>query len=162
MCSARISHLGPVTLPSVGPGRSTRHRKSPRRPWPKRALRGRAARRISRCPGCRARVADLKADKRMEGIRLIRWLVSPWPTFTMWRRMTKWEIRSYEHAVEMERRGVIYRELLAHEYGPRWRKQAPAAERLPLKLAGFGEMLPALNVPATDLLRKYAPQPEAL
>src|SRR5581483_4018145 len=121
MCSARISHLGPVTLPSVGPGRSTRHRKSPRRPWPKRALRGRAARRISRCPGCRARVADLKADKRMEGIRLIRWLVAPWPTFTMWRRMTKWEIRSYEHAVEMERRGVIYRELLAHEYGPRWR-----------------------------------------
>jgi hypothetical protein len=108
-----------------------------------------------------ARVADLKADKRMEGIRLIRWLVAPWPTFTMWRRMAKWEIRSYERAVEMERRGLVYRELLAHEYGPGWEKEAPAVERLPLKLARFGELLPSLELPETELLRKYSPQAKA-
>jgi hypothetical protein len=40
------------------------------------------------------RVADITADKHMEGVRLSRWLLSPVPTFRLWRRMKLWELRS--------------------------------------------------------------------
>ncbi|WP_030622420.1 DUF2637 domain-containing protein, partial [Streptomyces fulvoviolaceus] len=32
------------------------------------------------------RIADITADKHMEGVRLTRWLLSPLPTFLLWRR----------------------------------------------------------------------------
>ncbi|MYV55306.1 DUF2637 domain-containing protein, partial [Streptomyces sp. SID3212] len=38
------------------------------------------------------RIADITADKHMEGVRLTRWLLSPVPTFMLWRRMKLWEL----------------------------------------------------------------------
>ncbi|WP_031488214.1 DUF2637 domain-containing protein, partial [Streptomyces bicolor] len=46
------------------------------------------------------RTADITADKHMEGIRLTRWLLSPVPTFLLWRRMKLWELRSYEQVIK--------------------------------------------------------------
>ncbi|CAM5266344.1 hypothetical protein STANM309S_01417 [Streptomyces tanashiensis] len=40
------------------------------------------------------RIADITADKHMEGVRITRWLLSPVPTFRLWRRMKLWELRS--------------------------------------------------------------------
>ncbi|MFF1344790.1 DUF2637 domain-containing protein, partial [Streptomyces sp. NPDC058322] len=47
------------------------------------------------------RIADITADKHMEGVRLTRWLLSPVPTFKLWRRMKLWELRSYEQVIKL-------------------------------------------------------------
>lgn len=73
------------------------------------------------------RVADITADKHMEGVRLSRWLLSPVPTFRLWRRMKLWELRSYDHVIKLERDRLVYETKLATQYGPAWRRTAPAA-----------------------------------
>jgi hypothetical protein len=46
------------------------------------------------------RIADITADKHMEGVRLTRWLLSPAPAFLLWRRMKLWELRSYDQVIK--------------------------------------------------------------
>jgi hypothetical protein len=61
-----------------------------------------------------------------EPIPLARWLLSPWRTFLLWRRMALWQITSYRMAVDIElrlRRAVT---LLRVRYGRRWARLAPA------------------------------------
>jgi Protein of unknown function (DUF2637) len=60
-----------------------------------------------------------------EPIPAARWVMAPWPTFVLWRRMVLWRINSYADAVDMElsRRQAIIR-LTAH-YGSGWRDSAP-------------------------------------
>ncbi|MFC8495149.1 DUF2637 domain-containing protein [Streptomyces sp. NPDC057235] len=84
------------------------------------------------------RIADITADKHMEGVRLTRWLLSPLPTFLLWRRMKLWEIRSYEQAVTLEQHRLIYESQLRSQYGRRWRRKAPVEEIMPLRLARYG------------------------
>lgn len=95
------------------------------------------------------RVADITADKHMEGVRMWRWLLSPVPTFRLWRRMKLWELRSYEEVISMERDRLVYQTRLRAEYGRAWRRRAPVEELMPLKLARFGvplsETAPALR-----------------
>lgn len=55
------------------------------------------------------RIADITADKHMEGVRLTRWLLSPIPTFKLWRRMKLWELRSYEQVIKLEQDRLVYR-----------------------------------------------------
>jgi Protein of unknown function (DUF2637) len=54
-----------------------------------------------------------------------RWLLAPWPTWLMWRRMVMWRIASFQEALkaEQERRHAIA--LLMASYGRRWRQHAP-------------------------------------
>ncbi|MFI1177572.1 DUF2637 domain-containing protein [Streptomyces melanogenes] len=84
------------------------------------------------------RIADITADKHMEGVRLTRWLLSPIPTFKLWRRMKLWELRSYEQAVTLEQHRLVYVAQLQAQYGRRWRRKAPVEALMPLRLTRYG------------------------
>ncbi|MFD5790103.1 DUF2637 domain-containing protein [Streptomyces sp. NPDC127037] len=84
------------------------------------------------------RIADITADKHMEGVRLTRWLLSPVPTFRLWRRMKLWELRSYEQVIKLEQDRLIYQARLQARYGRTWRRRAPVESLMPLRLAKYG------------------------
>ncbi|MEV6726245.1 DUF2637 domain-containing protein [Streptomyces xanthochromogenes] len=119
------------------------------------------------------RIADITADKHMEGVRLTRWLLSPVPTFRLWRRMKLWELRSYEQVIKLEQDRLVYRARLQAVYGRAWRRKAPIESLMPLRLAKFGVPLaetapaglaaagmePVLLPPAPPVPRPE-PQPE--
>ncbi|MFI6652021.1 DUF2637 domain-containing protein [Streptomyces sp. NPDC050529] len=128
------------------------------------------------------RIADITADKHMEGVRLTRWLLSPIPTFKLWRRMKLWELRSYEQVIKLEQDRLIYQARLQARFGRSWRRKAPVESLMPLRLAKYGVPLadtgpaglaaagiePALlppapaqaTNPATTAAVETAPQPE--
>lgn len=122
------------------------------------------------------RIADLTADKHMEGVRLTRWLLSPIPTFRLWRRMKLWELRSYEQVIKLEQDRLIYQARLQARFGRSWRRKAPVESLMPLRLAKYGVPLaetaaaglaaagiePALlpPAPAPAAAVETAPQPE--
>ncbi|WP_405413894.1 DUF2637 domain-containing protein [Streptomyces rubiginosohelvolus] len=89
------------------------------------------------------RIADITADKHMDGVRLTRWLLAPIPTFRLWRRMKLWELRSYEQVIRLEQDRLTYRARLQAQHGRRWRRKAPIQDLLPLRLARYGQPLPA-------------------
>ncbi|MFJ3634142.1 DUF2637 domain-containing protein [Streptomyces sp. NPDC090112] len=121
------------------------------------------------------RIADITADRHMEGVRITRWLLSPIPTFKLWRRMKLWELRSYEQAVTMEQDRLIYQARLQARYGRFWRRKAPVEALMPLKLARIGVPLsetapealamtgidPAVLPPLEEPLAAAAPALEA-
>jgi hypothetical protein len=88
----------------------------------------------------------LVGGMRMEKVRRSRWLLAPLSTARLRRRMILWEITSYRRALELEaeRRAEIARLEMAH--GRKWRRHAPAHERLAVKLAAVApaELLPSL------------------
>ncbi|MER5463709.1 DUF2637 domain-containing protein [Streptomyces sp. NPDC002668] len=84
------------------------------------------------------RIADITADKHMEGVRLTRWLLSPIPTFKLWRRMKLWELRSYEQVIKLEQDRLIYQARLQARFGRSWRRKAPVESLMPLRLAKYG------------------------
>ncbi|MER6138307.1 DUF2637 domain-containing protein [Streptomyces sp. NPDC001815] len=84
------------------------------------------------------RIADITADKHMEGVRLTRWILSPLPTFLLWRRMKLWELRSYEQVVKMEQERLVYQARLRQRFGRAWRRKAPVESLMPLRLARYG------------------------
>ncbi|WP_329306793.1 DUF2637 domain-containing protein [Streptomyces sp. NBC_01260] len=84
------------------------------------------------------RIADITADKHMEGVRLTRWLLSPIPTFRLWRRMKLWELRSYEQVIKLEQDRLIYQARLQARFGRNWRRKAPVESLMPLRLAKYG------------------------
>ncbi|MGA5314002.1 DUF2637 domain-containing protein [Streptomyces pseudogriseolus] len=84
------------------------------------------------------RIADITADKHMEGVRLTRWLLSPVPTFLLWRRMKLWELRSYEQVIKLEQERLVYQARLRSRFGRAWRRKAPVEALMPLRLAKYG------------------------
>ncbi|CAL9301860.1 DUF2637 domain-containing protein [Streptomyces sp. SudanB25_2051] len=84
------------------------------------------------------RIADITADKHMEGVRLTRWLLSPVPTFRLWRRMKLWELRSYDQVIKLEQDRLIYQARLQARFGRAWRRKAPVEALMPLRLAKYG------------------------
>jgi DNA segregation ATPase FtsK/SpoIIIE-like protein len=93
------------------------------------------------------RIADITADKHMEGVRLTRWLLSPVPTFLLWRRMKLWELRSYEQVIKLEQERLVYQARLRSRFGRAWRRKAPVESLMPLRLAKYGVPL-ARTAPA--------------
>ncbi|MFJ2478033.1 DUF2637 domain-containing protein [Streptomyces sp. NPDC087659] len=93
------------------------------------------------------RIADITADKHMEGVRPTRWLLSPVPTFRLWRRMKLWELRSYEQVIKLEQDRLIYQARLQARFGRAWRRKAPIEALMPLRLAKYGVPL-AQTAPA--------------
>lgn len=65
-------------------------------------------------------------DAAEEGIPFSRWMLAPWPTFILWRRMKLWDIHGYRAAVDMElsRRQAIVK--LEMHFGGKWETAAPA------------------------------------
>ncbi|MGC5343480.1 DUF2637 domain-containing protein [Streptomyces sp. DT171] len=84
------------------------------------------------------RIADITADKHMEGVRITRWLLSPVPTFRLWRRMKLWELRSYEQVIKLEQDRLVYQARLQARFGRSWRRKAPIESLMPLRLAKYG------------------------
>ncbi|MGW3494327.1 DUF2637 domain-containing protein [Streptomyces sp. NPDC001020] len=84
------------------------------------------------------RIADITADKHMEGVRVTRWLLSPIPTFLLWRRMKLWELRSYEQVIKLEQERLVYQARLHSRFGRAWRRKAPVESLMPLRLARYG------------------------
>ncbi len=74
----------------------------------------------------------------MEGVRLTRWLLSPLPTFLLWRRMKLWELRSYEQVIKLEQERLVYQARLRSRFGRAWRRKAPVESLMPLRLARYG------------------------
>jgi len=98
-----------------------------------------------------SRITAFDADQYMEGTRIGRWLLAPAATFRLWRRRQLWELRSYQEAIEMERRRLVFRARLKAQYGRAWRRKAPVDLLLVLKLANLGEPLPAFRLEAAIL-----------
>ncbi|MGX9888476.1 DUF2637 domain-containing protein [Streptomyces sp. NPDC002276] len=119
------------------------------------------------------RIADITADKHMEGVRLTRWLLSPIPTFLLWRRMKLWELRSYEQVIKLEQDRLVYQARLHSRFGRAWRRKAPVESIMPLRLARYGVPLaqtapsglaaagiePVLLPPAPQLEPAREPEP---
>ncbi|MFZ3562852.1 DUF2637 domain-containing protein [Streptomyces sp. BH097] len=84
------------------------------------------------------RIADITADKHMEGVRITRWLLSPLPTFLLWRRMKLWELRSYDEVIKLEQERLVYQARLRSRFGRQWRRKAPVESLTPLRLARYG------------------------
>ncbi|MFJ9588499.1 DUF2637 domain-containing protein [Streptomyces acidicola] len=112
------------------------------------------------------RIADITADKHMEGVRLTRWLLSPLPTFLLWRRMKLWELRSYDQVIKLEQERLVYQARLRSRFGRAWRRKAPVESLMPLRLARYG--VPLANTAPAGLaaagiepaLLPPAPQPQ--
>ncbi len=123
------------------------------------------------------RIADITADKHMEGVRITRWLLSPVPTFLLWRRMKLWELRSYEAVIKLEQERLVYQARLRSRFGRGWRRKAPVESLMPLRLARYGvplaetapaglaaagiepQLLPAPERSATPALQPQAQEP---
>ncbi|WP_019885845.1 DUF2637 domain-containing protein [Streptomyces purpureus] len=84
------------------------------------------------------RLADITADKHMDGVRMWRWLLSPTATLRLWCRMKLWELRSYDQTVRLEQDRLIYQARLQARFGRGWRRKAPVEAVLPLRLAKLG------------------------
>ncbi|WP_367124479.1 DUF2637 domain-containing protein [Streptomyces phytohabitans] len=84
------------------------------------------------------RIADITADKHMEGVRVSRWLLAFPSTFRLWRRMKLWELRSYDQVIRMEQDRLVYEARLHARYGRGWRRKAPVESLMPLRLARYG------------------------
>ncbi|WP_331746971.1 DUF2637 domain-containing protein (plasmid) [Streptomyces halstedii] len=83
-------------------------------------------------------LANITAGRHMEPVRLIRWLLSPLPTFKLWRRMKLWELRSYKQVLALEQERLVYQARLRTRFGRAWRRRAPVEARLPLRLTRYG------------------------
>lgn len=71
------------------------------------------------------RIGGLAGQAR-DPIPVARWLLAPWSTWLMWRRMVLWQAGGFHAALaaEQERRRVVA--LLRARYGRKWRRHAPA------------------------------------
>ncbi|MFB4269418.1 DUF2637 domain-containing protein [Nonomuraea sp. GTA35] len=97
-------------------------------------------------------------SRRLDSIRVSRWLLSPVPTFALWRRMVLWEVRSYPEALNRERERILAKTDLQDRYGRLWQFKASRRERALYKL---GELAPARTEPVR-LVPPPAPQRPAL
>lgn len=84
------------------------------------------------------RIADITADKHIEGPPISRWLLNPPGTFILWRRQRMWGIRSWDDVVDLERERRIYRAQLRKQHGRAWRRKATADQILVLRLTADG------------------------
>ncbi|MFF8608420.1 DUF2637 domain-containing protein [Streptomyces sp. NPDC015346] len=114
--------------------------------------------------------------KRMDKIRASRWLLAFPSTFSLWRRMTLWEITSYADALAREKERQLARADLREQYGWRWRSKTPRRERVLLRLGDLApegteaepvpepEVVPEPPVPPSEpkerAPRKRTPRPK--
>jgi Protein of unknown function (DUF2637) len=84
-------------------------------------------------------LVGLDAPSRIERMRASLWLLRPWPTFVTWRRMRVQQIPTYREAIDLEAATLAVRGRLRVLHGRGWRRRAPLAERLSLRLLRRGQ-----------------------
>lgn len=82
------------------------------------------------------RMTDIAAGREHSGVPLHRWLLAPFPSWKLYRRMRLWDIPSYPQAVRLERDRLVYRVMLDRKYGDA--SEAPSDALLPLTMAKYG------------------------
>ncbi|MEW2402148.1 DUF2637 domain-containing protein [Streptomyces sp. NPDC046862] len=98
------------------------------------------------------RIAEIVADKHIEGPNPSRWLLNPVGTFVLWRRQRLWGIRKWDTVLNLERERRIYIGKLRKEHGRwAWRRKATADQVLVLSLAKDGmSVTDAIALPARE------------
>ncbi len=77
----------------------------------------------------------LKGDASLrEPIPAARWMLSPWPTLKLWRRMVLWRTNSYPAALAQERVRLARIAALRDTHGRAWRWKVSALDRLSIAL----------------------------
>lgn len=82
------------------------------------------------------RMTDLEAGREAAGVPLHRWILAPYPSWRMYRRMRLRGIPSYAQAVALERDHKVYRVMLDRRYEDAGK--APSDARLPLTMEKYG------------------------
>jgi uncharacterized protein DUF2637 len=72
------------------------------------------------------RRVGLAAGVARDKIPCGRWVLSPWRTWLLWRRMVLWQITDYRIALQTEARIRRAQTLLRVQFGRRWKHKAPA------------------------------------
>ncbi|TDD31487.1 DUF2637 domain-containing protein [Actinomadura sp. KC06] len=103
------------------------------------------------------RRAGIAAGTVREGIPATRWLLAPFSTFRLWRRMVLWQITSYPQALVAEQRRRHALALLDAHYGRKWKSKAPADITWMLR---DGVMLDQALARVTELTAPKPPVPE--
>lgn len=85
-----------------------------------------------------AKATSIELDQHMDSVRLSRWFLAPVATFSIWRDMKLWEIRSYALALERYQEKMLLRQDLRARHGRGWRKKSTAEELRPLRQARLG------------------------
>ncbi|MCP9970531.1 DUF2637 domain-containing protein [Actinomadura madurae] len=103
------------------------------------------------------RRAGIAAGTVREGVPVARWLLAPFSTFRLWRRMVLWQITSYPRALTAEQRRRHALALLESHYGRKWKARAPADV---VWMLSDGVMLDQALARVTELTApKPAPEP---
>lgn len=104
------------------------------------------------------RIAEIVADKHLEGPNPSRWLLNPAGTFILWRRQRLWGIRTWDEVLGLERERRIYIGKLRREHGRAWRRRATADQMLVLHLATKSGMsiTEAIELPAREEQKRRA------
>lgn len=85
--------------------------------------------------------ANLVGVSLRQPIPAARWILSPWPTAMLWRRMILWQEHSYSAALGHERERLRTIAGLREKHGRLWRIHVPPIVRLELSL-GPGATVP--------------------
>lgn len=84
------------------------------------------------------RQTNLATGSRREPIPATRWMVSPWPTLKLWRRMVLWRINSYPRALAQEKARLGAIAAAREVYGRNWRWKISPLVRLQIELGEAG------------------------
>jgi hypothetical protein len=90
------------------------------------------------------RRAGLASGTVRDRIPMGRWVLSPWRTWLLWRRMVLWQISSYREALDMDARLHRARHVLMMHFGRHWKREAPADVVWMLGIPPFAEEACAL------------------
>jgi hypothetical protein len=110
------------------------------------------------------RQTNLATGSRREPIPTTRWMVSPWPTLKLWRRMVLWRVNSYPRALEQEKQRLGAIAAARDVHGRNWRWKISPLTRLQISLgeAGADEIYQAASGSARREQRRTrarAPEP---
>jgi hypothetical protein len=84
------------------------------------------------------RQANLATGSHREPIPTARWLLSPWPTLKLWRRMVLWRVHSYPRALEQEKMRLGAVAAARELHGRMWRYRISPLTRLQINLGELG------------------------
>jgi len=84
------------------------------------------------------RQANLATGSHREPIPTARWLLSPWPTLKLWRRMVLWRVHSYPRALDQEKMRLGAVAAAREMHGRLWRFRISPLTRLQINLGELG------------------------
>jgi hypothetical protein len=97
------------------------------------------------------RQVNLATGSHREPIPAARWLLSPWPTLMLWRRMVLWRVHSYTRALAQEKQRLAAVAIARDLHGRLWRFRISPLTRLQMSLGEIGpDQVDPTRVGSTD------------